>query len=80
MTLTKPGLATAGLRPGELAHLTGAHPTTVSRWLKGKDDGGLEPPRYALTIVKMWPHMPDDERRRMLAESCDFQPPQNATP
>lgn len=67
--LNKSALAAAGLRPGELANLTGAHPTTVSRWLKGKDEGGLEPPRYAATIVEMWRHLPEIERRRLLAVS-----------
>jgi len=63
LNLTKQDLAAAGLRPGDLVRLTGAHPTTVSRWLSGV----LEMPRYAVTIVEMWPHLPDSERLRLLA-------------
>jgi DNA-binding transcriptional regulator YdaS (Cro superfamily) len=60
--LSKSTLAAAGLRPGELAHLTGVHPTTVSRWLSGE----LEAPRYAITIVAMWQKLTEPDRRELL--------------
>lgn len=67
MIINKHGLATAGLRPGELAQVIDVSPVTVSRYNLDSPQH-INPPAAVQALVYVLSRLPADRRADVLTE------------